>query len=285
MASAGSTQMAPESERGKRKIPRSGVQKPANTQNFAIPLKFHVRGSIPVITVTPVHSHSKSRKKGHLVVNIPKMQNVCDKKIKITENDRCLTPEWTEFVIEHLTSIVENCISVADFEKWSVAIDEITATFLLNFMWIHANKTSRFWRIDKSKVKIDKTWWYSAASAGSGLFCTRAGRHEINFGMNPETRWVQKEPERNCQRERFGLGPNVFKRINGKNIKGWCVPSDLSLQTGLIHHGFKVNFVKKAENPTHELKFENGRYYLSPLRLVTVGEEFTYDYGYCFQYR
>ena len=72
MASAGITQTTPESERGNRKIPRSGVQNPTNTQIFAIPLIFYRRGPMPAITVTPVHSRSKV-KKGHLVVNIPKL--------------------------------------------------------------------------------------------------------------------------------------------------------------------------------------------------------------------
>ena len=280
MASAASVQMTPESGSGKHKVLGSRVQKPAKEQTFTIPLKFHQCGTVPAISVTPVHSQSKPRK-DHLVVNIPKMSKASVKEIEITKSDLRLTPKWTKFVVENLKSIVENCTTVEEFEKWSDAIDGGDASFLLEFMWTRANKTNRFWKIGKSRVKIDKTWWPDAASAGSGLFCIREGRHEIEFGTPPVTCWVKKEPKRNCPRERFGLGPNVYNRIRDKNIEGWCVPSDLSLKTGLIHHGFKVNFVcSKAGKPTHELKFEDGRYYLSPLRKVCVGEEFTYDYNY-----
>ena len=279
MASAGITQTTPESERGNRKIPRSGVQNPTNTQIFAIPLIFYRRGPMPAITVTPVHSRSKV-KKGHLVVNIPKMPQVSAKKIVITETDRRLTPGWTKFVVEHLKSIIENCTTVTDFEKWSAAISGLNASSLLNFMWVRANETNRFWKIDKSQVTINRKWWPDAKSAGSGLFCIRAGEHEIDFGARPETCWVQKEPKANGGQERYGLGPNVYNQIDGKIFKGWYVPSDLSLQTGLIHHGFKVNFVCRDGNPTHELKFKDSRYYLSPLRKARVGEEFTYDYNY-----
>ena len=279
MASAGITQTTPESERGNRKIPRSGVQNPTNTQIFTIPLIFYRSGPMPAITVTPVHSRSEV-KKGHLVVNIPKMPRVSAKKIKITEIHRRLTPGWTDFVVEHLKSIVENCGTVTDFEKWSAAICGLNASALLNFMWVRANESNRFWKIDKSQVAINRKWWPDAKSAGSGLFCTRAGEHEIDFGARPETCWVQKEPKANGGQERYGLGPEVYKQINGKIFKGWYVPSDLSLQTGLIHHGFKVNFVSRDGNPTHELKFKDTRYYLSPLRKARVGEEFTYDYNY-----
>ena len=280
MASVASGQMAPESERGTREVLRIGVQKQTKAQIFAIPLKFYPCGAIPMIAVRPVHSQSKFRT-GHLVVNIPEMPKVSAKTIEITQIDHRLTPKWTEFVIENLNSIVENCTTVTDFEEWSAAINGPDASFLLNFMWTRANKVNRFWRIGKSQVKVDRKWWPDARNTGSGLFCVREGAHKIEFGTPPETCWVQEEPKANCPREKYGLGPAVFDQINGKHTEGWCVPSDLSVRTGLIHHGFKVNFVcKKGGNPTHKLKFEHGSYYLSPLRKVRVGEEFTYDYNY-----
>ena len=280
MASAASAQMTLESESGKHKVLGSGVQIPTKARIFTIPLEFYQCATVPAITVTPVYSRSEPRK-DHLVVNIPEMPKASAKKIKITQSDPNLTPEWTDFVVENFTSIVDNCATVVEFEKWSEAIDGEDASFLLEFMWTRANEKDRFWKIGKSRVEIYRKYWPNAKSAGSGLFCIREGKHKIEFGRPPETCWVQKEPEANGGQERFGLGPNIFNRIRDKNIVGWCVPSDLSLRTGLIHHGFKVNFVcKKGGNPTHKLKFEHGSYYLSPLRKVRVGEEFTYDYNY-----
>ena len=191
MASAASAQMTLESESGKHKVLGSGVQIPTKARIFTIPLEFYQCATVPAITVTPVYSRSEPRK-DHLVVNIPEMPKASAKKIKITEIHRRLTPGWTDFVVEHLTSIVENCGTVTDFEKWSAAICGLNASALLNFMWVRANESNRFWKIDKSQVRINRKWWPDAKSAGSGLFCTRAGEHEIDFGARPETCWVQK---------------------------------------------------------------------------------------------
>jgi len=280
MASVASARMAPESERDERKVLANGVRKPGNVQVITIPLKFFRFGAILAITVRSVHSQS-APKKGYLIANIPGMPKVSAREIKITQIDHRLTPEWVDFVVENLNSIVDNYTTVAQFEKWSESINGPDASFLLDFLWTHANKTDRFWRIAKSQVKIARKWWPNARSTGSGLFCIREGKYDIEFGTCPETCWVQEEPKTNCPREQYGLGPEIFDHVKGENIKGWCVPSDLSLRTGLIHHGFKVNFVcKKNGNPTHKLKFEDGRFYLAPRRKARVGEEFTYDYNY-----
>ena len=249
-------------------------------ETIAIPLHHFDWENIPVIKVRPVHLHSEPSQ-GRLIIAIPKIQNVSAKTITITQTNSCLTQEWIDFVVEHLQTIIDNLTTVAHFRKWSKAMNGTDASFLLDFLWTRANKGDRFWRIAKSKVKIDQLWWPGAKSAGSGLFCTRAGEYKIEFGTCPITCWVHEEPKANCPRGKYGLGPEVYKIYKGAKIEGYCVPSDLSLCTGLIHHGFKVNLLReKNGNPTHDLEFEKGKYFLKPRRKVAVGEEFTYNYNY-----
>ena len=280
MAFVARTEMAQEFERGKSKVLTFGQQNARYEKVIAIPLHRFQCGDIPAIRVRVVHLHAEPSK-GCLSIAIPKIQNVLAKTITIAQTNSCLTQEWIDFVIEHLQTIVENFKTVADFRKWSKAMNGTDASFLLDFLWTRANKGDRFWRIAKSKVKIDKRWWPHTKSAGSGLFCTRAGEYNIEFGTCPITCWIDEEPKAKCPRAKYGLGPEVYKIYKGTKIEGYCVPSDLSLRTGLIHHGFKVNLLReKNGNPTHDLQFEKGKYFLKSRRNVVVGEEFTYDYNY-----
>ena len=282
------TEMMHEFERGKTKVP-TFAHKTHHFKAIAIPLHgLQCKDTpeiAPEIKISPVYLQSKPSK-GGLIIAIPKIKDVSAKEITIEVRSACLlTQEWIDFVIEHLQTIVENLRTVAAFRKWSRAINGTDASFLLEFLWMRANKGERFWKIAESKVEIDKLWWPHAKCAGSGLFCTREGEHNIEFGRLPLTGWVAEKPKRNSPRQRFGLGPEFYpadyKVRKVAPTEQWCVPSDLSLSTGLIHHGFKVNLVREENgDPTHDLVFEKGKFFLKPRRNAKVGEEFTYNYNY-----
>ena len=277
-----STEMMHEFERGgKTKVRTFGRRNPPHKETTVIPLHGLQCGDIPEIRISPMYLQTEPSK-GCLIIAIPKLKDVSAKTITIAAKSCCLlTQAWIDFVIEHLQTIVENLRTVAAFRKWSSAINGTDASFLLDFLWMRANKEKRFWQIATSEVKIETLWWPHAKGTGSGLFCTRAGEHTIEFGTCPITCWVQEKPKPNSPRGIFGLGPEIYKVQNGKGMLGWCVPTDLSLSTGLIHHGFKVNFVREENgNPTHDLAFKKGKSFLKPRRKVKVGEEFTYNYNY-----
>ena len=135
----------------------------------------------------------------------------------------------------------------------------------------------------KSKVDIDGEFWRGADSAGSGLFCTRAGKHVIHFGMMPESYWSDRVPIKGSKEESYAIGPTECEGdTKGKKVR-YFIPTDLSMKSGLISCGFKVNCQDSRcinNNPTHELVFRNEKYSLQPRREAKENEEFTYCYGY-----
>ena len=232
------------------------------------------------IAITPKFDPS-SANKGSLEVVIPKiLRHETYKKFCIEGFNSSLTKPWIEFAVEYLTTIAENWSRIPQVRQWIQNYNSKLFSISLQLLWERAGKEKRFWKIAKSKVKPNRNHW--KGSSGSGLFCTRAGKHKIEFGMLPETHWADKAPANRSLQQSYAIGPEICDApTGGKKILRYLVPSKWSLTSGLISCGFKVNCEdERWGKPTHSLVFERGSPYLKPLRTVEVGEEFTYDYRY-----
>ena len=232
------------------------------------------------IVVTPKFDPS-SANKGSLEVVIPKiLHHETYEKFFIEGLHSSLTKPWIEFAVEYLTTIAENWSRIRHVTQWIANYDSIQFSTSLQLLWVRAGKEKRFWKIAKSEVEPNQKYW--TGSSGSGLFCTRAGKHKIEFGMVPETYWVDKAPANGSLQQSYAIGPEICEApTGGKRVLRYLVPSRSSLTSGLISCGFKVNCEEeKSGTPTHSLVFESECLYLKPLRKVEVGEEFTYDYRY-----
>ncbi len=260
-------------------IPRA---KQAGANPILIPLRGlrSVRDGSFSITITP-NFEASSADKGSLEVVIPKiLDHATSKRFFIEEINSCLTKPWIDFVVEYLTTIAENWSTVRQVKRWVENCRSIEFSAALQLLWHRAGAENRFWRIAKSKVKPNPKYW--EGSSGSGLFCTRAGKHRIEFGMLPESHWVEKTPTNGSLQQSYAIGPELCEPDTaGKKVLRYFVPSRSSLASGLISCGFKVNCEdERYGNPTHSLVFESGSLYLKPLRKAEVGMEFTYDYRY-----
>jgi len=125
---------------------------------------------------------------------------------------------------------------------------------------------------------------------GSGLFCTVEGKHTITFGQKPFSEWTSKQPRKNSPQEKYGVGPAAYCQKTNEwfvpskerpGEKKWFVPTELSISTGLLHHGFKVQHTEDGTKATHELLLhsKDGYYFLNPRRATKIDEEFCYNYG------
>ena len=261
------------------------MAKQAGAKPILIPLcgLRSVRDGSFSITVTPKFEPS-SADKGSLEVFIPKILDyyATNKRFFITQIDSCLTKPWIDFAVEYLTTIAENWSTVRQVKQWVANCRSIDFSTDLQLLWHRAGKEKRFWKIAKSKVKPNLKYW--KGNSGSGLFCTRAGKHRIEFGKPPESHWVDKAPANGSLQQSYAIGPELCELFTaGKKVLRYFVPTRSSLASGLISCGFKVNCEDEMRgNPTHSLVFENEKesLYLKPLRKVEVGEEFTYDYRY-----
>ena len=256
------------------------AQEAQNAKNILIPFGglAPIQSKTFTIKVT-LKFKNKTLDKGSLEVVIPKiLDKQTDKIFSIVEQEEHLTAGWIEFAREYLATIAENWNKVEDVVEWVVNIWEDTFSYALNLLWIRAKKEERFWRIAKSKVDIDREFWQGADSAGSGLFCTRAGKHVIHFGMMSESHWIDRVPIKGSKEESYAIGPTECEGdTKGKKVR-YFIPTDLSMKSGLISCGFKVNCQDSRcinNNPTHELVFRNEKYSLQPRREAKENEEIT----------
>ena len=173
-------------------------------------------------------------------------------------------------------------------QRWSQDLLGIFVE-LLTQMWakIRAGKHSgsRFWRIAPSEVPPDKRYikahkdgggWGIDPDAGSGngLWCAKAGKHEIVFDgpasvSKPVTKPVKKS--QSCY---------IIKMPGPSSNNEVFAPTVQALQVGAVSHGFIVQHSR--ENPTHKISWEdhlNVPCY-EPIRRAEVNEEFTIDYGW-----
>ena len=258
------------------------MAKQASAKPILIPLRGlrSVRDGSFSITITPKFEPS-SADKGSLEVVIPKiLDHATNKRFFIKEIDSCLAKPWIDFAVEYLATIAENWSTVRQVKRWVANHRTMEFSTNLQLLWHRAGKEKRFWRIAKSKVEKNSIYW--KRSSGSGLFCTRAGKHKITFGTLPESHWVERAPANGSLQQSYAIGPELCESYTaGEKVLRYFVPSRSSLASGLISCGFKVNCEdERWGKPTHSLEFENESPYLKPLRKVQVGEEFTYDYRY-----
>jgi len=139
---------------------------------------------------------------------------------------------------------------------------------------------SRLWRIAPSRVKVDRKYIEAGHfpesvlvdGPGCGLWCAKKGEHVIHFD-GPVSVTVR------AQHPVFLAQSKYMADIAGPETTDVYVPTMSGLECYSVYHGFIVQ--NDQHNPTHEFgwcPFRN-RPCLYPLRVVDVGEEFTFNYG------
>ena len=188
---------------------------------------------------------------------------------------------WLSFVQEYIGTIRQNWQTPEDASKWYTEVSKDFRQFdrLFRGLWLSAteNNKPRFWRIKPSRQKVNTHKWPGSTNGGSGLFCTVQGKHYMYFGSPPLSEETATEPPEGSGEQMYGIGPYESKCTK----RTWYVPSKMSLRTGLIHWGYKVQHEETINNPTHKLEFDDEtlKYFLLPLRTAKVDEEFKYSYN------
>ena len=176
--------------------------------------------------------------------------------------------QFSKFVADYVHSVVLNWTSLEEAKTWATKLPLFIQ--LVTHAWCKCYENI-FWEIKPSKAaNVDLS--QGPVPLGSGLFCTKRGKHRIHFGNPPLSHWIKTRLEENSLQSRYALG--------GKDRPGFTyfLPTEESFETGIIHHGFKVNHSKK---PTHLLHYEKTRsfYWLEPINETNPGDEFTFDYN------
>ena len=183
-----------------------------------------------------------------------------------------MKPKWKTFVLDYLRTVALN---TSNINTWYRKACNLSFRYYCNLLWTRS--TGKFWRIQASTIEYSETKFSGKYKKrlGSGLFCVVPGEHRIEFGAEPFSTWTSQCPKEFTREARYAIGPAW---LNSKRKKMWYLPTAMSFETGLIHHGFKVQFSEDDRKITHELLFEEGKYFLHPKRFAKVGEEFCYRY-------
>ena len=122
--------------------------------------------------------------------------------------------------------------------------------------------------MQQSKVSRDNTR-FKGEPLGLGVFCNRRGEHIIHFkDFDHKSKTKMTSLER-----RYA----VESGYDGDYI---VVHGEQKIKSNQIHFSWRINH--SSTDPTHKLCWEdevgNEHPYLEPLRIVEVGEEFTFKY-------
>lgn len=253
----------------------------------------HVINRSIALHVYPRSSPSSTTRKPFGILMIPKGLAPLTAKGKMKRKEYSLgvkfgvDPEWLKFVAEYLGYVASRWQNLKAARRWC---QELRDTFvkLLTQMWVSIcdgkQSASRFWRIAASEVPHDKgyiaaykrtkgRWGIDPdADRGSGLWCAKAGEHEILFNGPDSVSEPVMKPVKNSQ-----SCYTIHIPADDDNV---FAPTVLALEVGAVSHGFIVQHSRV--NPTHKLEWDHhvDRPYLSPLRWANVNEEFTFNYGW-----
>ena len=178
-------------------------------------------------------------------------------------------PKFANFVADYIRTAVLNWTTLDNARCWAKKLRSFIE--LVNQIWLQSY-TDLFWQIRPSIATVDKQ--FASLPRGSGLFCTKKGKHRIFFGEGRLSHWIKTKLVDGSVEERYAIG--------GKQINGYTyfLPTEQSFITGVIHPGFKVCH---SETPTHTLRFNTlgNFYYLEPKegKYTCPGDEFTFNYN------
>ena len=195
-------------------------------------------------------------------------------------------PGWLRYVAEYLGYVADKWKTLMQARKW---VSTYWPTFLEMLKEMYTDlkdrdlpRKDRMWRIAKSTVEFDpvyvqafkegKKWGFDPdAPKGSGLFCTKKGRHTIYMSGPKSVSEVTTQPK-NSQSGYIA----EFDADEGSVY----TPTVMALIVGAVNHGFIVQH--SSDDPTHEGDFCTIRNLpvLRPLREADEGEEFTFNYHY-----
>ena len=241
----------------------------------------------PAIRIRLVETDIKKQTYSKIMLALPKeMFHAKSRSRYVTLNiiaDTETAKAFQKFAFGYLETIVDNWTTKEVAKTW--ATDNVDSfVHGLKTMWELYKEQDIFYELKPSKVPAVEKWWPKSSRTvkGTGVWCTRKGKHKICFGpANIFSAWTYDEPKTGSAQEMYGVGP-----VRGEKPNRWFVPTDFSFKTGIIHYAFKVQHSPRAEkgarSPTHELCFDEhkGYHYLKPTREIEVGTEFTFDYGY-----
>ena len=245
---------------------------------------------IPKYTDTPTQYHhtkfetirvrrvSGLRRKGYVVVNIPRFLRRNGKRFLLKFYGFGAGKEWVNFVAAYVQYAVCNCESFHDLYNWCNNEIYTFAELVKAAYQAEGGNTSlhRFWTIKPSKTALDEVYvkaghFPARGRVGAGLFCTRAGKWTIPFGgQGVITERVDKT------KNKVSKQAGYYQVNTGEDSVD--VPTREAFKAKVVHHGFIVNH--QRNNPTHALDHEGDVAVLVPLRRTAKGEEFTFDYGY-----
>jgi len=177
-------------------------------------------------------------------------------------------PKFVKFVADYIRTAVLNFATIECAKSWAKELPSFAK--LVIAVWRDFIKHP-FWAIRPSKVVPPKDMEH--LPRGSGLFCTKKGKHLIFFGDEPLSCWIKRHVENDSVEARYAIG--------GKQRDGYTyfLPTNQSFKTGVIHPGFKVCH---SATPTHILRFNamGNFYWLQPKngQITNPDDEFTFDY-------
>lgn len=192
--------------------------------------------------------------------------------------------DWIRFVWEYVSYAVSKWKTFDDARSWVTKQRKTFITIMQQLWEFEGDKdkvAGRVWRIGPSQVKPNLKYVKekrfpaeAVTDSGFGLFCVKENADLTLWCDGPVSATSRKDDPPN------GLEVYYMVSIAGSDVI--VVPTPKAFACWAIHHPFLVQH--SEDNPTHTAcskKNDMGKWYpcLTQHRPVSVGEEYTFNYG------